>query len=226
MAVLPDRPQGGSSLKTGHVELMVHRWHTTNDNLGNGESLAYPEALPLLHRAVARGTHHVFLGSAAETRDFLRPYSLQLVYRPLVAFAAPEFTARHGDQFSWLQSALPRTVHLLTLEQLSQSEVLLRLEHLAIEQRAVQVNVTRLLRGFRLRNVRPVTLAANQFLPGPTRHRWETQPQKGWHRQAEQRLAAPTITSKLATGDKIVSLSPGQIASLVAEIYEPPASPS
>ncbi|XP_049513159.1 lysosomal alpha-mannosidase-like [Dermacentor silvarum] len=214
MAVLPDRPQGGSSLKKGHVELMVHRWHATNDDLGNPES-PWEETMTQ-RNFVASGTHRVFLGTAAETQRLLRPQALQLVYRPLLAFAPAQWKP-HNEEFSGLRSPLPSTVHLLTLEALSRTKVLLRLEHLAIDQHAVQVNITRLLKGFRLNNARPVTLAANQFLPGPTRLKWPVRGQPG-PKAKRERLALPAITEQAATGDTLVTLSPGQIVSLIARI--------
>lgn len=216
MAVFPDRPQGGSSLKKGHIELMLNRWHTTNDELGNPESTWEPTMTQ--RNFVASGTHRVFLGTAAEAQRLLRPQALQLVYRPLLAFAAAQWKPRR-EMFSGLRSVLPTTVHLLTLEALSRTRVLLRLEHLSIEQRAVQVNVTRLLKGFRLSNVRPVTLAVNQFLPGPTRQQW---PVRGQPRPEATRepLAVPAITRQRRTGDTLVTLSPGQIVSLIANIGE------
>ncbi|XP_049276024.1 lysosomal alpha-mannosidase-like [Rhipicephalus sanguineus] len=92
MAVFPDRPQGGSSLKKGHIELMLNRWHTTNDELGNPESTWEPTMTQ--RNFVASGTHRVFLGTAAEAQRLLRPQALQLVYRPLLAFAAAQWKPR------------------------------------------------------------------------------------------------------------------------------------
>ncbi|KAL1440217.1 hypothetical protein MTO96_009525 [Rhipicephalus appendiculatus] len=210
MAVFPDRPQGGSSLKEGHIELMLNRWHTTNDELGNPESTWEPTMTQ--RNFVASGTHRVFLGTAAEAQRLLRPQALQLVYRPLLAFAPPQWKPQR-ETFSGLRSVLPSTVHLLTLEALSPTRVLLRLEHLAVEQRAVQ----RLLKGFRLSDVRPVTLAANQFLPGPTRQKW---PVRGQPRPeaTRERLAVPAIMRQRLTGDTLVTLLPSQIVTLIAKI--------
>ncbi|XP_077497603.1 lysosomal alpha-mannosidase-like [Amblyomma americanum] len=214
LAVLPDRPQGGSSLRKGHIELMLDRWHTTSDDLGNYESIWEPSEHP--HGTVASGTHRVFLGSAHEVQMMLRLQALQLVYRPILAFAPAQWKPQ-VQKFSGLRAPLPSTIHLLTLEALSRTEVLLRLEHLAIDQNAVHVNVTRLLRGIRLKNVRPVSLAANQFLPGPRRHRWPTYGQPDPMENTKP-LRTPVITRHWDTGDTLVSLSPGEITSLVAEV--------
>ncbi|XP_049276023.1 lysosomal alpha-mannosidase-like [Rhipicephalus sanguineus] len=85
MMVLPDRAQGGSSLRSGQLELMVHRRHMTNDNLGVGDSLQ--EVGGDGAGLVVKGTHRLFLGSISEARQLLRPQALQLVYRPLLLFA-------------------------------------------------------------------------------------------------------------------------------------------
>lgn len=45
-------------------------------------------------------------------------------------------------QYSGLQSPLPSTVHVFTLESVSYLKVLLRLEHLGLQNRTVQVNAT------------------------------------------------------------------------------------
>lgn len=59
MAILTDRAQGGSSLKDGSLELMVHRRLLRDDAFGVGEALnetEYGEGL------IARGKHHLFFG--------------------------------------------------------------------------------------------------------------------------------------------------------------------
>ncbi|XP_049275809.1 lysosomal alpha-mannosidase [Rhipicephalus sanguineus] len=172
MLVIPDRPQGGTSLRKGHLELMVHRRHATNDELGNPEFLL--ESGDDDQALVARGTHRLFIGSRADVASIMRLQALQLVYRPLLVFAPAGWRPRQ-EKFSALRRPLPSTVHVLTLEMLSSHEVLLRLENLATNDTTVKISITRMLAGHRLENVRPVTLGANRFLPGPKRHRWCTE---------------------------------------------------
>lgn len=214
MVVLPDRAQGGTSLRKGHIELMLHRYHTTNDDLGNPETL--DETSIGGQGLVARGKHLLFLGSASEARQLLRPQALQLVYRPVLIFAPAGWQPKH-DKFSLLRSSLPSTVHVLTLERLSSTKVLLRLEHLGLTDVPVYVNVTRLLTGHRLNNIQPLTLGANQYLPGAIRRRWPTQrPNKLPHQLEDIRMDAPEMNSDRKTGDTAVKLVPGQIVTLLA----------
>lgn len=61
MAILTDRAQGGSSLGSGSLELMIHRRLLHDDAFGVDESLnetAYGQGL------VARGTHYLIMGSS------------------------------------------------------------------------------------------------------------------------------------------------------------------
>ncbi|XP_077544779.1 lysosomal alpha-mannosidase-like [Haemaphysalis longicornis] len=216
MLILPDRPQGGTSLRNGHVELMLHRQHATNEALGNFENLG--EEGSDGHGLVVRGTHRLFLGSPSEARRLMRTQALQLVYRPILVFAPPLWRPKR-QEFSGLRWPLPSTVHILTLERLSAHQVLLRLEHLALRHKAVNVNVTRLFAGYRLENVRPVTLSANQFLPGPTRRYWARKDTYGRiQRLPDFPITAPEMTSVADTNDVITTIGPGQIVTFLAEL--------
>ena len=59
LAVLTDRPQGGSSLDKGVVELMVHRRDTKDDEIGVAEVLNEQQYNKGLY---ARGQHYLTFG--------------------------------------------------------------------------------------------------------------------------------------------------------------------
>lgn len=218
MMILPDRPQGGSSLRSGQLELMVHRRHNTNDNLGVGEVLQ--ETGSDGAGLVAKGTHRLFLGSIAEAGPLLRPQALQLVYRPLLVFAPAGWRPKN-EKFTGLRAPLPSTVHVLTLERLSANQVLLRLEHLAVTKAIVMLNVTRLLTGHLLKDLQPVTLAANQFLSNATRQHWPTGRFGQQRPQVESvRMIAPEIMTVPSTGDNVVRLKPRQIVTFLATLVD------
>jgi len=63
MAILTDRAQGGSSLKDGSLELMVHRRLLKDDAFGVGEALNETEFGDGL---IARGKHHLFFGKSTD----------------------------------------------------------------------------------------------------------------------------------------------------------------
>ncbi|XP_054925075.1 lysosomal alpha-mannosidase-like [Dermacentor andersoni] len=218
MMILPDRPQGGSSLRSGQLELMVHRRHNTNDALGVSESLQEMGADGA--GLVAKGTHRLFLGSIAEAGPLLRPQALQLVYRPLLVFTPAGWRPKK-EKFIGLRAPLPSTVHVLTLERLSANQVLLRLEHLAVTKAFVMLNVTRLLAGRLLKDLQPVTLAANQFLPNATRQHWPTA-RLGLQRPHVEsiRMTSPEVMIVPSTGDNVVRLKPRQIVTFLATVVD------
>ncbi|KAH8030862.1 hypothetical protein HPB51_012202 [Rhipicephalus microplus] len=216
MMILPDRTQGGSSLRSGQLELMVHRSHGTNDNLGVGESLQ--EIGGDGAGLVVKGTHRLFLGSIVEAGQILRPQALQLVYRPLVLFA-PAGWKPSKEKVSGLRAPLPATIHLLTLERLSANKVLLRLEHLGITKSVVMLNVTRLLVGHLLRDLQPLTLAANQFLSNATRDYWPTAENSEQRPEVKNvRMTAPELLTVTGSGDNVLKLKPRQIITFQATL--------
>nr|XP_037272965.1 lysosomal alpha-mannosidase-like [Rhipicephalus microplus] len=139
MLLIPDRSQGGTSLRKGHLELMVHRRHATTDELGNPEFLL--ESGGDNQALVARGTHRLFVGPRAEVASIMRLQALQLVYRPLLVFAPAGWRPRQ-EKFSALRQPLPSTAHVLNLEMLPTHEILLRLEHLATNDTTAKISIT------------------------------------------------------------------------------------
>lgn len=66
LALINDRAQGGSSLKDGEVELMLHRRLLHDDAFGVGESLN--ESAYGGQGLVARGTNYVLVGGSKTCR--------------------------------------------------------------------------------------------------------------------------------------------------------------
>ncbi|KAG0443214.1 hypothetical protein HPB47_015172 [Ixodes persulcatus] len=189
----------------------LHRRHSSNDQLGNAESLE--ESGANQRGLVVRGTHRVFVGTIEESWPRLRRRALQLVYRPLVAFAPPAFFRTfERTKYSGLLSPLPGTVHVLTLERVSSGQVLLRLEHLGFQNKTIQVNVTKLFRFIALTDVRAVTLGGNQFIEEASRLQWRTN-QFG----TKRKFSAPKIFTTPAK-DTIVTLLPRQIVTILASL--------
>ncbi|CAN7991738.1 unnamed protein product, partial [Ixodes pacificus] len=84
MTVFPDRPQGGTSLHNGEIELMLHRRLQYDDSFGVEEPLN--EMGVDSEGLIAKGKHLVFLGSVPESQRKLRTVGNSLVYAPLYAF--------------------------------------------------------------------------------------------------------------------------------------------
>jgi len=132
MTVLNDRSQGGSSIKDGSVELMVHRRDLYDDHFGVGEALNEPGVDG--KGLVIRGKFWVLFTSIAEAAEAHRELAFDILLEPSLTFAklsgtVGDYVKNHKTQYSGLTKELPKNVHLLTLEQWKGSSYLLRLEH-------------------------------------------------------------------------------------------------
>lgn len=130
LTVLTDRSQGGSSIRDGSVELMVHRRLLYDDAFGVGEALneSYYGGKGL----VVRGTHRVTVSPLAQASLLHRPLAQALYAAPALFFApvdAKTYMEQCNTSCSALSKPLPPNVHLLTLEHWSEDKVLLRVEH-------------------------------------------------------------------------------------------------
>ncbi|XP_033226476.1 lysosomal alpha-mannosidase-like [Belonocnema kinseyi] len=182
MAVLTDRAQGGSSLRDGEIELMVHRRLLCDDNFGVNEALnetAYGIGL------VARGEHSVLIGSQSDSfvlQEKNKAISLSL--RPWI-FITPLETTSYDDwktnyrmHSSGLAERLPSNIHILTLEPWKDGSVLLRLEHLFEEGESIEyskpakINLQDLFSDFIVTGVHETTLGGNQWLEDMERLKW------------------------------------------------------
>lgn len=128
LAVLTDRPQGGTSPVSGSVELMLHRRLLDDDAFGVGEPLneiAYGKGL------VVAGRHLLLLNpDDAEMAAERRLQALQMYSAPLLLVGEPPLLP------SCLQQPLPTQINILGLQHIlregspSASFLLLHLEHI------------------------------------------------------------------------------------------------
>nr|CAD7429116.1 unnamed protein product [Timema monikensis] len=183
LAVLNDRSQGGSSMKDGQVEIMVHRRLLSDDAKGAGEALnetAYGEGL------IARGRHFVFAGEIAGSDNVsLAAQERLLAQRILLApwvFISRGSSAQtrsiNKKQFVGLTNSLPENVQVLTLERWTDNSLLLRLEHILekdedeVLSRDVSINIQDLLSSVMVNSLRETTLDGNQWLSDTDRFTW------------------------------------------------------
>ncbi|KAJ4729554.1 Alpha-mannosidase [Melia azedarach] len=136
LSVLVDRSVGGSSLVDGQIELMLHRRLLHDDSRGVGEVLNETvcvqnacEGLTIQGKFYLRIDH---LGEGAKWRRTVG----QEIYSPLLL----AFTEEDGD--NWMSSHvatfsgidpsynLPNNIAIITLQELENGKVLLRLAHL------------------------------------------------------------------------------------------------
>jgi lysosomal alpha-mannosidase len=167
LAVLTDRAQGVSSMIDGSIEICLHRriLHSRislNETGDDGRGL------------VISGRHFVLLNPPELQADAIRVLQSQ-VYAPShvelapVTITADEYIATHQIQDSYLRSALPDNVDLMTLAVYgnNQSTLLIRLAHLfAINDqsdlaRPVTIDLSQLFKR-NLISLNEVSLTANQ----------------------------------------------------------------
>ncbi|KDP41855.1 hypothetical protein JCGZ_26873 [Jatropha curcas] len=135
-SVLVDRPLGGSSLVDGQIELMLHRRLLLDDSRGVAEALN--ETVCVQDRCeglMIQGKYYFRIDPVGEGAKWRRSFG-QEIYSPLLlAFAEEDgnnWINSRVTTFSGIDSSynLPDNVAVITLEELDDGKVLLRLAHL------------------------------------------------------------------------------------------------
>uniref|UniRef100_H2Z3Z1 Alpha-mannosidase n=1 Tax=Ciona savignyi TaxID=51511 RepID=H2Z3Z1_CIOSA len=128
LTVLTDRSQGGSSLSSGALELMVHRRLLGEDSKGVAEPLN--ETGQFGDGLITRGKHWLLLDTVTSSAKQHRLLGEEAFMSPLVMFggATPPALVQVGFQ-SFIVNPLPPNIHLLTLATTNSGELLVRLEH-------------------------------------------------------------------------------------------------
>lgn len=190
VAVLTDRAEGGSSLKDGELELMLHRRCLHDDGFGVAEALnetAFNEGL------VVRGSHYVVLGSTSNTNPGGKTVAAQerdLIQQKLLSawtflsnaddITIEQFRTKYKTSHSSLTRSLPDNVQILTLEPWKGNTFLLRLEHVLeinedpVLSKPITVDLKNLFSPFDIINLRETTLGANQWLSDNHRLNFDT----------------------------------------------------
>ena len=158
---MTDRSLGGSSLKDGSLEFMVHRRLLRDDGRGVGEALNEPGVNG--RGLIVRGKFLLVLEEAKSSAKVHRVISEEEMLRPSLAFSAG---SGHKASYQALTRSLPANVHLLTFESFGKS-VLLRLEHqFAVGEddelsKAVTVQLKGLFKDFTILAFTELNLSAN-----------------------------------------------------------------
>ncbi|XP_075222185.1 lysosomal alpha-mannosidase-like [Lycorma delicatula] len=183
MSIIPDRPEGGTSLNDGEIELMVHRQLIYDDELGVGEPLIENE---FNREIMVRGKHYLTIGKVqnqnADDRLLIeRKYNE--VWMFLTQLNDTKFSTWNDMfkmEYSGLKTSLPENVRILTLEPWLDGQFLLRIEHF-IERNdhnelsnPATISIENLFTPFTISSVKEMTLGANTELNKVRRLKWSS----------------------------------------------------
>ncbi|KAF0896347.1 hypothetical protein E2562_021882 [Oryza meyeriana var. granulata] len=136
LSILVDRSVGGASIKDGQIELMLHRRLLHDDGRGVAEALNETTCFDNhCEGLVIEGKYYLKIDPQGEGARWRRTFG-QEIYSPLLlAFAEQDegnWVNSHVTKFSAMDPtySLPDNVALLTLQELEDGSVLLRLAHL------------------------------------------------------------------------------------------------
>lgn len=182
VTVITDRPQGGTSLVDGQLEIMLHRRLLYDDNFGVVEPLdetAFGEGL------IVRGKHTVQLNTIPSAAEAYRFKAAESAYGPISLFANTKFKLdewknKYNKNISLAKTELPPNVQIATLERWRENQILLRLEHIFElnesdnYSKPVTVNIEKLFSHFDVASYKELTLAANQEKANLKRMKWRS----------------------------------------------------
>ncbi|EFA08767.1 lysosomal alpha-mannosidase [Tribolium castaneum] len=228
VAVLNDRAQGGSSLKNGTIELMLHRRLLKDDAKGVEEPLDDEE---FGQGVVARGQLYLIIGSTdsnVENKSTVaqeRELALKKLLSPLVLVGDATSDDLSLDKvqgvlnfiFEGLKKTLPENVHILTLEPWKDNSFVLRLEHILENNedvnlsQSVTVNLENLFATFNLTEIKETTLGANEWMED-----FEAREKYVWKTKSKK---ADVMTKNsyvpLKSGEFEITLNPMQIRTFI-----------
>ncbi|GAV59511.1 Glyco_hydro_38 domain-containing protein/Glyco_hydro_38C domain-containing protein/Alpha-mann_mid domain-containing protein [Cephalotus follicularis] len=224
-SVLVDRSVGGSSLVDGQIELMLHRRLLLDDSRGVAEALN--ETVCVLDECrglTIQGKYYFRIDPLGEGAKWRRSFG-QEIYSPLLlAFAEEDddsWMDSHTPTFSGISSSysLPENVAVLTLQELADGKVLLRLAHLYEigEDKDLSVmtsvELTKLFPGKKIDKVTEMSLSANQERREMEKKRlvWQVEGMSG--EESKVVRGGPVDPTKL-----VVELAPMEIRTFVIDL--------
>jgi len=166
LTIINDRSQGGSSLHSGQMELMVNRRTTHDDSRGVGE--------PLDEDIVVRGKFWLFFDTIEKSTELHRLYAERL-QNPFATFFTDDSSVSFASPSVPSSSELPENLHLVSWEMRHGGLILLRIGHLFAEGESDKYSipvVVDLEEQFNAQLVEELTLSANQGLQDMKRLKW------------------------------------------------------
>ncbi|KAK4374664.1 hypothetical protein RND71_005341 [Anisodus tanguticus] len=231
-SVLVDRSVGGSSLVDGQLELMLHRRLLHDDGRGVAEALNETVcALGKCMGLTVQGKYYMRIDSLGEGAKWRRSFG-QEIYSPLLL----AFTEQDGDKFTKFQVptftgidpsySLPENVAIITLQELEDHTVLLRLAHLyevsgfllVDEDKDLSTKATvelkRLFPKKKINQIKEMSLSANQ-----EREEMEKKRLK-WKAEASSDSRDVPRGGPVAPTKLVVELAPMEIRTFVIDLSQ------
>ncbi|KAL9458064.1 hypothetical protein AB3S75_007006 [Citrus x aurantiifolia] len=135
-SLLVDRALGGSSMVDGEVELMLHRRLLLDDSRGVAEALNETDCvLDECKGLTIEGKYYFRIDPIGDGAKWRRTFGQEIYSPPLLAFTEEDgdsWRNSHVTTFSGIDSSysLPDNVAIITLQELDDGKILLRLAHL------------------------------------------------------------------------------------------------
>ncbi|XP_024035848.1 alpha-mannosidase isoform X2 [Citrus clementina] len=190
-SVLVDRATGGASIKDGQVEIMLHRRMLADDGRGVGEAL--DESVCVRDNCeglTIRGNYYLSVNQLGAGARWRRTTG-QEVYSPLLLAFTQEkletWTESHLTKSTAMESdySLPLNVALITLQELDDGSVLLRLAHLYEEgedaeySTLAKVELKKMFKGKSIKQLKEMSLSANQEKLEMKKMTWKVEGESG-----------------------------------------------
>ncbi|XP_030940374.1 probable alpha-mannosidase At5g13980 [Quercus lobata] len=225
LSVLVDRSVGGSSIRDGQLELMLHRRLIRDDSRGVGEALNETVCISKKCRGLTIvGKYYLRIDPLGEGARWRRSFG-QEIYSPLlVAFTEQDghdWTKLHLPTFHGMAPSynLPENVAIITLQELEDGKVLFRLAHLyeVGEDKDLSVmtcvELKKVFPNKKIKKITETSLSANQERTEMERKRlvWKVE---GSAEEEEPKVVrgGPVDPAKL-----VVNLSPMEIRTFVID---------
>ncbi|XP_057868913.2 alpha-mannosidase isoform X2 [Cryptomeria japonica] len=173
LSVLVDRPVGGSSIQDGQLELMLHRRCLNDDLRGVDEALNETVCVQDNCKGLTiQGKYYFSIDAIIDGAKWRRTIG-QEIYSPLLlAFThqGDDWTTSHVSKFMAMDPtySLPKNVAIITLEELEDGSVLLRLAHIyeagedAVYSNIAAVELKMLFPNKMISELTEMNLSANQ----------------------------------------------------------------
>ncbi|KZV23774.1 hypothetical protein F511_27700 [Dorcoceras hygrometricum] len=208
-SVLVDRASGGSSINDGEIELMLHRRILNDDSRGVGEPLDETVcANNTCEGLTVRGNYYIGVNELGAGARWRRTTG-QEIYSPLLLAFSHEnseyWKSSHLTTATTMDAnySLPLNVALITLQDLVDGSVLLRLAHLyeagedPDNSTLAKVELKRMFAGKKIKTLKETSLSGNQIKSEIKRMTWEVKPEVGAGAAAAPIRGGPVDISSL-----------------------------